>query len=396
MRDSDAPVRFAGIFSNQAAGSAIALEHALLMLLLLAGLLSMQGEQRRWVPWVVLASIALSLFTPLYTIELVWPWLSALVLPPLLWQMAVRVALAHPVFNWRAIVSWGLIAVLIGLALSGSGTLSLAGALLLGILAASLVWQMHERTIGTSELGTFAQLALVLLVTEIDIAFRPLRPLLGSLVAGGGLGLILGYIGVRIGLRLPVGAARNHFCLALSYGAYLVGILPPWGLPGASGVVLTVVTALVMAIYGSHVGLWPTVTALPVVLNHQGMFLLMVGVFLVLGWQAHVPMTGDRAIATGLGLGAAGLGLLVRYWLAPSPGEETRPLLPSLLRTGGKIFLLLFGTLWLWPPEAVLAPGALALALLAALIIVGLVRAIHSAVFDLIGIEPKSNTPVDE
>jgi hypothetical protein len=394
MRNPDTHDGFARSFSAQVAGSAIELEHALLMLLLLAGLLSIQGEQRRWVPWAVLASIVLSLFTPLYTIEMVWPLLSALVLPPLLWQMAVRLTTAHPVLNWRALVSWGLIAVLIGLALRGSGTLSLAGALLLGILAASLVWQMHERTIGTSELGTFAQLALAVLLTEIDITLRPLRPLLGSLVAGGGLGLILGYIGVCMALRLPAGAARNRFCLVLSYGAYTVATVPPWGLPGASGVVHTVVTALVTAIYGSHVGLWPTIRALPVVLNHRGMILLMVGVFLVLGWQAHVPVTGDRALATGLGLSAAGIGLLVRSWLAPLPGEETRPIFPTLLRTEAKVFLLLFGTLWLWPPEAVLAPGALALALLAALITVGLLRAIHSTVFDLIGSEPKDTTHV--
>jgi len=49
MRDSDIHVRFATSLSDQVAGSAIALDHALLMLLLLAGLLSIEGEQRRWV-----------------------------------------------------------------------------------------------------------------------------------------------------------------------------------------------------------------------------------------------------------------------------------------------------------------------------------------------------------
>jgi hypothetical protein len=144
--------------------------------------------------------------------------------------------------------------------------------------------------------------------------------------------------------------------------------------------------------YGSHAGLWPTITALPTVLNHRGIFLLMVGILLVLGWQAHVPLTGDRALATGLGLVAAGLGLLARYWLAPLPEEEIRPILPTLLRIAGKVFLLLFGTLWLWPQEAVLAPEPLALALLAALITVGLLRVIRSTVFDLIGSEPNDRT----
>jgi hypothetical protein len=358
------------------------------MLLLLAGLLTIQGEQRRWIPWAILASIALSLFSPFYRIEIVWPVLSALVLPPLLWQIAIRLSTTHPVLTWRIVVSWGLIVVLIGLALSGSGGLPLASALLLGILTASLVWQTHQHTIGTSELGMFAQLALAVLLTESDITLRPLRPLLGSLVAGGGLGLMLGYVGVRIALRLPVGVARNRFCLALSYAAYLIGMVPPWELPGASGVVLTLVTALVMATYGWHAGLWPTITALPVVVNHRWMFLLMVGVLLTLGWQAHVPLTGERALTTGLGIGAAGLGLLIRSWLAPLPREETRPLLSSLLRTEGKVFLLLFGILWLWPPETVLASDTLALALLAALITVGLVRAIHIIVFDLLEVNP--------
>jgi hypothetical protein len=276
---------------------------------------------------------------------------------------------------------------LMGLALSASGMLSPFGGLLLGILAASLVWQVQERLTGTTALGIVGPLALAVVLTERDLPLLAWRPLLGSVFASGGLGLILGYIGVRIALRLEVGAARNHFCLGLSYAAYLVGALPPWGLPGASGVVVTVVTALVMAIYGYHAGLWPTRTGLPIILNQLGMVLLLVGVLLVLSWQAHVPLTQNRAIATGLGLVAAAPGLLIRYWLVPVPGERVRPMLPTLLRTKGTVFLVLLGTLWLWPAEAVLAPGPLALALLAALMTVGLLRAIRSMLFEFVGTE---------
>ena len=69
---------------GQTAGDALTLEHALTMLLLLVGLLSIQREQRRYVPWVVLAGVALSLFTPVHTLSISWPIISALVLPPLL------------------------------------------------------------------------------------------------------------------------------------------------------------------------------------------------------------------------------------------------------------------------------------------------------------------------
>jgi hypothetical protein len=78
--------------SRQVVERALALEHALIMLLLLVGLLSIRGERRRYVPWVVVASVALSLFTPVHTLALAWPLLSALVLPPCYgrWRCAWR------------------------------------------------------------------------------------------------------------------------------------------------------------------------------------------------------------------------------------------------------------------------------------------------------------------
>jgi hypothetical protein len=130
------------------------------------------------------------------------------------------------------------------------------------------------------------------------------------LFVGAGFGLVLGYIGVRVAFRLPVGEPRNLFCLGLAYLAYLVGAMP-----GASGV-------------------------------------------------------------------------LVGRWLAPVPGEVVQSLPQALLRKEGKVFLLLLGTLLLWPQqEAVLAPGSLAVALLAALVAVLILRIVLYPLFGLIGIE---------
>ena len=69
---------------NQVAGSPLELDHALIMLLLLVGLLSIRGKYLRYVPWVIVGGVALSLFTPTHIIEPAWPILSALVLPSLL------------------------------------------------------------------------------------------------------------------------------------------------------------------------------------------------------------------------------------------------------------------------------------------------------------------------
>ena len=77
----------AAALSNQMVGSPLDLQHALIMLLLLVGLLSIRGKYRRCVPWVIVGGVALSMFTPTHIIEPAWPIISALVLPPLLWQI---------------------------------------------------------------------------------------------------------------------------------------------------------------------------------------------------------------------------------------------------------------------------------------------------------------------
>jgi hypothetical protein len=59
--------------SVQTVGGTLALEHALIMLLLLVGLLSIQRGQRRFVPWVILAGVALSLLTPIHAMPLYYP-----------------------------------------------------------------------------------------------------------------------------------------------------------------------------------------------------------------------------------------------------------------------------------------------------------------------------------
>ena len=124
--------------SNQVAGSLLELEHALIMLLLLVGLLSISGKYKRYVPWVIIGGVALSMFTPIHIIEPAWPIISGLVLPPLLWQAALRLSTTHPAFSWRSLLAWLLLIMLIGFALSLGGKVSVPNALLLGILAAIL------------------------------------------------------------------------------------------------------------------------------------------------------------------------------------------------------------------------------------------------------------------
>jgi hypothetical protein len=118
------------------------------------------------------------------------------------------------------------------------------------------------------------------------------------------------------------------------------------------------------------VGLWPTKEEWPVSLNQGWIFVLMAGTWLLLGWQAHVPLTAVHITGIGLVLVAAAFGVLVGRWLDPMPEDSVQPLPQSLLRKQGKVFLLLLGVLLLWPREAVLTLFPLAVALLAGLALV--------------------------
>ena len=374
------------------AGSALALEHALLLVLLLVGLLSSQGPLRRYVPWVVLAGIGLSLLTPAHALEPAWPLISALVLPPLLWQVGVRVATIRSSFAWRTWLAWLLFALLMAAALHLGGRVLLLSALLLGLLTASLVWQLRERSTGSTELGVFGLLALALLLAEVNVTQYPLGAFLGTLFSGAGLGVLLGFIGVRVALHLPGAGFRTLFCLGLAYLAYLVGLVL-----GVSAVVTVAMTGLMVAVYGYNVGLWPTTAALPALFDHRGIFLPLAAVWLLLGWEAHVPLTAAHLTGIGLGMVAAAVGLLVAHHLAPVPGEPAQSLPQALLRKELQVFLLLSGTLLLWPQKVALEPWLLAVALLAALLTLFILRIVLYPLFSLVVVELRLPAePADE
>jgi hypothetical protein len=69
------------------------------------------------------------------------------------------------------------------------------------------------------------------------------------------------------------------------------------------------------------------------------------------------------------------------------PPGEAAPALQALLQEEKHVFLLLLGTLLLWPKEAVLEPWPLIVALLAALTAVLILRILLYPIFTLMGIE---------
>jgi len=84
----------------------------------------------------------------------------------------VRLAVVQSEFTLRAGLAWLLATLLFGLALGVGAGVPPTSALLLGILATSLMWQVREHATGSTELGAFGQLALAVLLVEIDVTLH--------------------------------------------------------------------------------------------------------------------------------------------------------------------------------------------------------------------------------
>jgi len=94
-------------------------------------------------------------------------------------------------------------------------------------------------------------------------------------------------------------------------------------------------------------------------------------------------------------VGVLGAVALSRTWLKATQTPRLRPWPQALAATGWRTALLLGTTLLLWPLDAVVQPAPLALALLAALLSLALLRFATTPLLDLyanLGLLPEDET----
>ena len=364
-------------------GGYVDLEHTLILMLILVGLLSHQRKNRRIVPWIIAGGVVLALFTPVQRIMLSWPLISALVLPPLLWQVSIRLAIARPVIRWQNVTAWLLTTLFIGISLILAADLPPPNAFLLSLLASSLIWQVHEHQTGSTDLGVFGPLTLALLLVEVDVLLHPLGSFLGSLFTGVGLGLILGIIAAQVAVRIPIGKKRFIYYFALAYVSYLIG-----SILGTSGIAMAISTGLVLTTYSYSTGKWTATDEIPFLLNNTWIFALLAGAWLFMSWQAHVPVTQEQLIASGVGVTAAALSILIRrIYQISTRNYSGRSFLNEFFRKERKVLLLILGALLVWPRQAVLDSLPLVTALIAAFVLILILRIALDSVFELMGVE---------
>lgn len=363
----------------QTSGSPFETEHALVMLLLLYGLLTYrEAKLTRWAFVAIIAGILLALITPFHGISLIWPVVTGLVVPPFLWQGAVEVTKSGPLrHRWGPLV-WLVALGLVTLSLHLLSSLPFSTALLLAMLVVTLVWYLRELNVERTYLSTLGQIALVVLIVEIDLGMIPLRPWLGTLFSGIAVGIAIGLLGIYIYRKLKQYQWKNLFFFAWAYVAYLAGIAF-----GTSAIAATLAAALVVATYGFSIGLWLGQKDIPVPSNTPFFFYLSAGAWLLLGWQAHTTVALDSLVGIPAVLVVIAIGIVVLRKIAPLSSENYWL---RLLRQETSVLLLLLGSLILWPREAFLTTFNVEIALLAALLLIILLRISIRPLFQALGV----------
>lgn len=353
-------------------------EHALIMLLVLFALLTF--NQRPWsrlVPLIVLAGLALSVITPVHDIDLLWPVLSGVVVPPLMWGAALAVTRSGSLRRGRSLVIWLLVLAGVAASLFVVGQKPLGYSLLISIMAVTLIWTLRELTVERSYLSTLGLVALAILLLEIDVAVISPRSWMGTLIAGVAFGLAVGFISLSIYRRLPPPVWRGYFWIT-AYIAYLTGLVF-----GVSPIATTLATAIVVATYGYSTRLWPTPSDIPAPGQSLAFFTLASIVWLVLGWQAHIQPGATDLTGILAAMVVVTLGIIVIRNQVPLNQEKRWS---RLVRKEIRVLLLLVGASFFWPLQADLTVLSVEIAILSAVLVIFLLRQSIKPIFDLFGI----------
>jgi CBS domain-containing protein len=332
----------------------ITLEHTLVILLLLVGLLNAKPKISKLAWWTIASALLLVVITPAIPIVLPWEWLSALIIPVLLWQIAERLARVHTPVNIKDFVIW------LGMALGISGILlftselTAAGSFMFGLLAASMIWRAVEEDRQPTHLGQLGPLALAFLLAEIAPAVEAPGRYGVALITGAGIGALVGYVAVQAAQRIQQNAWQNILSIGQVYLAYGMAAFL-----NLSGVAAAIMSVAIYVAYGTKRGLWSEGSIHPKPLDSVPVYTLAVLALAFFAWQTHVPITPLLLLEIGLGLFFTVL--VIR--MARHFGSEPFLLENSYARITVRVGLLLLPAILLWPREALLDPLPLVIAL---------------------------------
>ncbi|MCF6278170.1 MAG: hypothetical protein L3J16_05400, partial [Anaerolineales bacterium] len=306
----------------------------------------------RWATLAILAGVLLMFFPPTQQIKIPWEAILGAGIPLLLWQNVRRILNADW-RGWSSTFLWGVTTLSFSLVLRLIGTLNWSSALLFGVIVASMIWRTGEPDDAASYMSQAGTLTLIFLLTEAEIAIQAPNYYLGGIFSGAFFGVSTALFGSYLLKKL---SAKLYPWLGLGqvYAAYWLS-----SFAGASAVTAALVSVMtfVWLEQSSQAGFREKEMSAP--LNSWIGFSSALALFVLLGWQAHQPVSvfllTEVLIGTLLGLAITWIG---RKWNVAAFYKER-----EYWMSGTKIALLLLPSLVLWPRNTIYDPVQIAVAI---------------------------------
>lgn len=332
-------------------------EHGIFLLLLLVGVLNAKPPRPALMTLVILIGFLLAFLPPARQVPIPWELVLGLAVPVLLWQNGRRLVHARWRQRGAEIVLWAAAALAFGATVWVGSDLAWTGSVLFGLLAASMLWRAVEPEDRASHIGQLGPLTLVFLLAEVAPAVETPTRYLGGMFSGAAIGIAIAFLAGRAAVRLRTNRtpwiALGQVYLSYGLAAFI----------DASAIVAALFSVLIFTEIALREALWPNGEVRPAPLNTTSGFLVVLALLLLLGWQAHQPLTPilllEVAIGLVVGWAVWWLGRRLQLgWFRDAPWQ-----------IAARIGLLLFAAVLVWPRPPLLQASLLAIAIgLAALI----------------------------
>ena len=339
-------------------------EHTIFIILLLSGILNAKPPRQRWAILVISAGILLVFLPPARQIPIPWEIVFGLVIPLLFWQNIRRI------YNsgwrgWDSAIFWGITVLILSFSLWLIDDFNWSGAWLFGVVVASMIWRAGEPEAGASYMSQMGTLTLIFLLTEVDAAIQSPNHYVGGIFSAAFIGVATALFALYL-LRQVDPRLHSWFSVGQVYVAYWFSYFA-----GVSAVIAALVSVMAFVWINQYRLFGPRVKILPAPLKSWSGFGFILGLFLILGWQAHQPISNLLFVEV---LAGTLLGLIItwvgRRWNIAAFHKER-----TYWMAGARIALLLFPALLLWPRDTLYNPIQLAVAISIAVFVLGLSHA---------------------
>ncbi len=339
----------------------IEFEHTLFLILLLWGLKNARLPRPGLSLLAILVGIGFAFIPPSVKVDIPWVLVTGLVLPLLVWQN-IRLLVRTRWLGWKPFVYWGFTAALFSVFLQYIGGYEWAGALLFGMITASLIWAASEPENAGSYMSLIGTLTLIFLLTEVDLAVISLSHYVGGIFSAAFIGIMLALLALWLLRRTPESyhplISIGHVYLAY-WLSYLLEVSP------IAATLIGTISFVWLRRY-TRLGLFKETRVAP--LNTWPGFGLVLLLFVFLGWQSHQPISSLIVLEALLG-GALAIGIA---WLGSRLKMPAFEKTPSLLVLGFRVMLLLFPALLIWPRHTLQQPYHLLIAIGLAALMLGI------------------------